>query len=53
MAAGAVSKFGAPVFEPDVFRNQMYCTEGSTCDIVGTFRRGAPLIMSLTTPESW
>jgi len=27
MAPGARSKFGAPVFEPEVFRNQMYCTE--------------------------
>jgi len=32
-------KFGAPVFEPDVFRKQMYSTEENTCDIVGTFRR--------------
>jgi len=28
-----------PIFEPEVFRKQMYCIEGSTCDIVGTFRR--------------
>ena len=27
MASGARSKFGAPVFEPEVFRKQMYCTE--------------------------
>jgi len=27
MAPGARSKFGAPVFEPEVFRKQMYCTE--------------------------
>jgi len=26
MAPG-VSKFGAPMFEPEVFRKQMYCTE--------------------------
>ena len=28
-----------PVFEPEVFRKQMYCIEESTCDIVETFRR--------------
>ena len=39
MAPGARSKFGAPMFEPEDFRKQMYCTEESTCDIVGTFRR--------------
>jgi len=27
MAPGARSKFGAPIFEPEVFRKQMYCTE--------------------------
>ena len=27
MAPEARSKFGAPVFEPEVFRKQMYCTE--------------------------
>jgi len=27
MATGARSKFGAPTFEPEVFRKQMYCTE--------------------------
>jgi len=36
MAPGARSKFGAPVFEPEVFRKQMYCI---SCDIFGTFRR--------------
>jgi len=25
-----------PMFEPEVFRKQLYCTEESTCDIVGT-----------------
>ena len=39
MASGARSKFGAPMFEPEVFLKQMYCAEESTCDIVGTFRR--------------
>jgi len=27
------------MFEPDVFREQMYSSEESICDIVGTFRR--------------
>jgi len=36
-AAGG--KFGAPMIEPKVFREQMDCTEESTGDIVGIFRR--------------
>ena len=57
------STFGAPVFEPDVFRKQMRCIEENTCDIVGTFRRSPavirrpgncfPLATPLTTPEFW
>jgi len=39
MGPGATNKFGAPIFEPEVFRKQMYCIEESTCDIVGTLRR--------------
>jgi len=39
MAPRARSKFGAHMFEPEVFQKQMYCVEESTCDIVGTFRR--------------
>jgi len=39
MAPGARSKFGALMFEPELFRKQMYCIEESTCDIVGTFQR--------------
>ena len=39
MAPGTRSKFGAPMFEPEVFRKQIYCIEESSCDIVGTFRR--------------
>ena len=39
MAPGARSKFGAPMFEPKVFRKQMYCVEESTCDTDGSFRR--------------
>jgi len=27
------------MFEPEVFRKQMYSIEESTCDIFGTFRR--------------
>jgi len=38
MALGARIKFGAPMFEPDVFRKQMYCKE-SACEIVWTFWR--------------
>jgi len=50
MAPGASSKFGAPMFETEVFRKHMYCIEGSTCDIVRTFRRlpqwfGAPIVI--------
>jgi len=50
MALGARSRFGAPMFEPDVFRKQMYCIEESICDIVGTFRRstqsfGVPIVI--------
>jgi len=37
MAPGARNKFGAPVFEPEVFRKQMYCFEKSAYDIVVTF----------------
>jgi len=28
-----------PMFEPEVFREHMYCIEESTCDIVGPFQR--------------
>jgi len=38
MAPGARIKFCAPMFEPEVFRKQLYWIEESTCDIVGTFR---------------
>jgi len=41
MGPRARSKFGAPMFEPEVFRKQMYSTEEGSCDIVGTFRRPA------------
>jgi len=35
----ARNKFGTPVFQPKVFRKQIYCIEESTCNIAGTFRR--------------
>ena len=38
MTPGVGSKFGALMFEPEVFRKQKYCIEESTCDIVGSFR---------------
>jgi len=38
MAPGARSMFGAPMFETEVFRKQLYCIEESTSDTVGTFR---------------
>jgi len=41
MAPREKSKFGAPMFEPKVFQKQIYCTEESTCDIVGTFRHSS------------
>jgi len=37
MAPGARNKFAAPMFEPKVFRKQMYCFEKSAYVIVGTF----------------
>ena len=37
MAPGPSSKFGGPMFEPEVFQKQMYRIERSTCDIVRTF----------------
>ena len=46
MAPGARSKFGAPVVEPEVFRDKMYSIEESTCDIVGLF--GATSVIPLT-----
>ena len=37
MASGARNKFGSPVFEPEVFRKQMYCIEECTYGIVEIF----------------
>jgi len=39
MAPGARNKFGAPMFEPELFQKQLCSFGESTCDIVGTFRR--------------
>jgi len=44
--AGARCKFSASIFEPEVFRKQMYCTEECTCDIIGIFWR--PRIISVS-----
>jgi len=68
MVPGARSKFGAPIFEPEVFRKQTYCIEESTSDIDGTYRRpaqsfGVPIVLrrpgncaplaSLLLPPYW
>jgi len=45
MASGARTKFGAPVFEPEVLSKQICCIEGSICDIVGNFR--CPIVISV------
>jgi len=37
MAPGAKNKFGAIMFEPEVFRNQMCWIEQSFCENVGSF----------------
>jgi len=55
MAPGTRNKFGAPVFEPEIFQEQMYCIEGSTCDMAGSFRRPGhrtPFAPSRFAPES-
>jgi len=46
MAPGARSKFGAPMFEPEVFRKQMYSIEEGTRYIVGIF--SAPRVIRRT-----
>jgi len=33
MARGTRSKFGAPMFEHEVFRKQIHCIEESTCEL--------------------
>jgi len=37
MVPGERNKLGAPMFEPEVFRKQMYCFEKCVFDIVVTF----------------
>jgi len=44
MAPGEKNKFGNPIFEPVVFRKQMYCIEEITCDIVRICLRPSPVI---------
>ena len=39
MAPGTRSKFGVPMFEFEVFRQQMDCIGECSCDIVGSFGR--------------
>ena len=56
MVPGARSKLGAPMFEPDVFRKQMYFIKESTCDIVRTFPHplwsfGTPTV--IMRPPQW
>ena len=42
--ARARSEFGAPMFEAEVFRKQMYCIEESICDYSGDFS-AAPAVI--------
>ena len=37
-ARGKKISLAPPMFEPELFRKQIYSTEGRACDIVGTFR---------------
>jgi len=37
MALEARSKFGAPMFEPEVFRKQMHCIEEVHVTLLGLF----------------
>jgi len=43
MAPSARCKFGAPIFESEVFRKRMYCIEECMFDIVRIF--GAPAVI--------
>jgi len=51
MAPGARSKFGVRMFEPELFRKQIYCIEESACDIFGTFWRSGNCTPPLPTPR--
>jgi len=42
MAPGARNKFGAPIFQPELFRKQMYCIE-KVLVTLGSF--GAPIVI--------
>jgi len=37
MEPGARSKFGVPMFEPEIFRNHMYCMEEILVTLLGLF----------------
>jgi len=54
MAPAARNKFGALMFETEIFRNQMYCIEESACDILGSLGPlqsfGAPI--AIRHPEN-
>ena len=62
MAPGARSKFGALMFEPEIFRKQIYHIEECACGIFRTFRRhrqsfGSPTVIrcahSVRRPENY
>jgi len=40
-----------PSLTPEIFRKRMYCIEGSTCDIVGTFS-ASPAVIRLPHSDS-
>jgi len=51
MAPGASNNFGAPIFEPKVFCEPMYCIEKSTWNNVRTFRRPSVILRhDIVTP---
>jgi len=50
MAPGARSKFGATMFEPEVFRKQIYCIEKILVALLGLF--GARGIVPPFAPPS-
>jgi len=50
MAPAARSKFDAPMFEPEVFRKQMHCTEESR--LLATWLRFVGALRSHSAPHS-
>jgi len=42
MGPGARSKFGVPMFEPEVFRKQMYCIEKALMTLLGAMAQCPP-----------